>query len=94
MDDNLIRRLREHLANLESVGMMMLAILLDPRFKDLGFHSPLKANEAVKRLQMECCHVVQDISPQMPPSATCDAAAPGPSTASTSSSGTVSVHML
>lgn len=48
--DNLICRLGEHLANLESVGVMTLATLLDPRCKDLGFHSPLKVNEAVKRL--------------------------------------------
>lgn len=36
----------------------MLATLLDPRFKVLGFHSQLKASVAVKQLGMECANVV------------------------------------
>ncbi|KAJ8259529.1 hypothetical protein GJAV_G00170380 [Gymnothorax javanicus] len=80
--DNLLRRLKEHLAGLESVSVMTLATLLGPRFKDLGFHSPLKANEAVKRLRMECGRVMHDSAPQMPQAATYDATAPGTSTPS------------
>ncbi|KAL7391752.1 hypothetical protein ABVT39_014144 [Epinephelus coioides] len=79
------------------MSVTMLATLLDPSFKVLGFYSQLKANKAVKRLRMECANVftLQDIPPQMPPSATCDATAPGASTASTSSSGGSSLwHLL
>ncbi|KAL7406999.1 hypothetical protein ABVT39_001380 [Epinephelus coioides] len=56
--ESLIRRLREHLAGLETMSVTTLATLLDPRFKVLGFYSQLKANKAVKRLWMECANVV------------------------------------
>ncbi|XP_054866834.1 zinc finger BED domain-containing protein 4-like [Amphiprion ocellaris] len=51
--ENLRKRLTESICNLKSLSVMTLATLLDPRFKTVGFFSPLKATEAVKRLKSE-----------------------------------------
>ncbi|XP_076842109.1 zinc finger BED domain-containing protein 4-like [Brachyhypopomus gauderio] len=52
--ENLKRRLLETLCNLESLSVMTIPTLLDPRFKTMAFLSASKANEAVKRLKSEC----------------------------------------
>ncbi|CAJ1052271.1 zinc finger BED domain-containing protein 1 [Xyrichtys novacula] len=59
MGDQLIRQLREKLYTLQSMSIMSLATLLDPRFKVIGFFSPNKATEAVKRLTSECAAIVR-----------------------------------
>ena len=59
MGEHILRQLRERLHTLQSMSLMSLATLLDPRFKLIGFVSPLKAAEATKRLVAEChklCH--------------------------------------
>ncbi|XP_038133603.1 E3 SUMO-protein ligase ZBED1-like, partial [Cyprinodon tularosa] len=52
--DHLIRQLREKLQMLQSMSILALATLLDPRFKVIGFFSHTKATEAIKRLTSEC----------------------------------------
>lgn len=59
LTDNLIRRLREHIWNMESLSIMTMATLLDPRFKTLGFLNHTKMTEAVKRLKAECANVIR-----------------------------------
>lgn len=54
---SLICWVRQHLTSLETLSVIMLATLLDPRFKVLRFHSQLKASETVKQLRMECANV-------------------------------------
>ncbi|KAJ8348901.1 hypothetical protein SKAU_G00274900 [Synaphobranchus kaupii] len=44
--ENLVRRLRDILSNLESLSVMTMATMLDPRFKTHGFFSQSTANEA------------------------------------------------
>lgn len=48
LSEHLFRILTEKLHNLQSMSIMLLATLLDPRFKQIGFFSPTKANDAVK----------------------------------------------
>jgi len=52
--ENLRKRLLEVICNMESLSVMTLATLLDPRFKTVAFVSPQKAGDAVKRLKLEC----------------------------------------
>ncbi|KAM8880316.1 E3 SUMO-protein ligase ZBED1-like [Spinachia spinachia] len=59
MGDQLIRHLREKLYTLQSMSIMSLATLLDPRFKVSGFFSLTKATEAVKRLTAECTTTIR-----------------------------------
>ncbi|XDV31713.1 hypothetical protein PO909_002676 [Leuciscus waleckii] len=59
LTENLIRRLREHIWNMESLSIMTMATLLDPRFKKLGFLNQTKMTEAVKRLKTECGNVIR-----------------------------------
>ncbi|XP_054861274.1 zinc finger BED domain-containing protein 4-like [Amphiprion ocellaris] len=61
--ENLRKRLTESICNLESLSVMTLATLLDPRFKTVGFFSPLKATEAVKRLKSECAAEMRSHEP-------------------------------
>lgn len=58
LGEHLIRLLREKLQNLQSMSIMSLATLLDPRFKQIGFFSPTKA----KRLTSECTIVIRSQS--------------------------------
>ncbi|XP_016103368.1 zinc finger BED domain-containing protein 4-like isoform X2 [Sinocyclocheilus grahami] len=58
MGEHLKRQLREKLNTLQSMSIMSLATMLDPRFKAMGFFSPTKANEAIKRLTSECAAIV------------------------------------
>ncbi|KAK9525412.1 hypothetical protein VZT92_016124 [Zoarces viviparus] len=59
MGDQLIRQLREKLYTLQSMSIMTLATLLDPRFKVIGFFSQTKATEAIKRLTSECATIIR-----------------------------------
>ncbi|XP_024117292.1 zinc finger BED domain-containing protein 1 [Oryzias melastigma] len=59
MGEVLIRQLREKLYTLQSMSIMSLATLLDPRFKIIGFFSQTKATEAVKRLTAECSTIIR-----------------------------------
>jgi len=59
MGDHLIRQLRERLHTLQSMSIVSLATLLDPRFKVIGFFSPTKATEAIKRLTSECAAIIR-----------------------------------
>ncbi|KAJ8382371.1 hypothetical protein SKAU_G00031490 [Synaphobranchus kaupii] len=55
--ENLVRWLRDTLSNLESLSVMTMATMLDPRFKTHGFLQPgQEANEAAMRLKAECGH--------------------------------------
>ena len=56
--DSLSSHLRDKLHQLQSMSIMTLPTLLDPRFKTLGFLSQSKANEAVKRLTSECAFII------------------------------------
>ncbi|XP_041841820.1 zinc finger BED domain-containing protein 4-like [Melanotaenia boesemani] len=60
---NLRRRLTESICNMESLSVMTLATLLDPRFKTVGFFSPQRATEAVKRLKSECAAEMRSHEP-------------------------------
>ncbi|XP_069009758.1 E3 SUMO-protein ligase ZBED1-like [Embiotoca jacksoni] len=59
MGDQLIRQLREKLYTLQSMSIVSLATLLDPRFKAIGFFSQTKATEAIKRLTSECATIIR-----------------------------------
>lgn len=59
LGDLLIKQLREKLHMLQSMSIMSLATLLDPRFKVIGFFSPTKANEAIKRLTSEVAGIIK-----------------------------------
>ncbi|KAM4534867.1 E3 SUMO-protein ligase ZBED1-like isoform 1-T1 [Fundulus diaphanus] len=58
LHEHLKRRVTDTASNLESLGVLTLATLLDPRFKSLGFHSSSKCNEALSRLRTECASIV------------------------------------
>lgn len=58
MGEHLKRQLREKLNTLQSMSIMSLSTMLDPRFKAMGFISPAKASEAIKRLTSECAAIV------------------------------------
>ncbi|KAL3967060.1 chromosome alignment-maintaining phosphoprotein 1 [Sarotherodon galilaeus] len=51
--------LREKLDKIQTMSIMFLATLLDPRFRKLGFLSPARASEAEKRLKAECASVMR-----------------------------------
>ncbi|KAK7891903.1 hypothetical protein WMY93_023866 [Mugilogobius chulae] len=64
--ENLKRRLLETLYSLESLSVMTIPTLLDPRFKKIAFLSESKANDAVKRLKSECAALMRStVPPQM-----------------------------
>ncbi|XP_040924228.2 E3 SUMO-protein ligase ZBED1-like isoform X1 [Betta splendens] len=58
LHEHLKHRVTDTASNLESLSVMTLATLLDPRFKSLGFRSSSKFNEAVTRLRSECASVI------------------------------------
>lgn len=58
LGEHLIRLLRDKLFKVQSMSILSLATLLDPRYKTLGFFSPTKAEEAVKRLTFECANIL------------------------------------
>ncbi|XP_034529154.1 zinc finger BED domain-containing protein 1-like [Notolabrus celidotus] len=61
MGEQLIGLLRERLYTLQSMSIMSLATLLDPRFKVIGFFSQTKAAEAIKRLTSECAIIRRSV---------------------------------
>ncbi|XP_023805548.1 zinc finger BED domain-containing protein 4-like [Oryzias latipes] len=61
--ENLRKRLTDAICGMESLSVMTLATLLDPRFKKNGFVSQQKASEAVKRLQSECAEEMRSQEP-------------------------------
>lgn len=69
LGEHLIKHLREKLHTLQSSSIMSLPTLLDPRFKTIGFFSPTKADEAVRRLASECANIIRETShhPQSSP---------------------------
>ena len=79
--DSLSSHLRDKLHQLQSMSIMTLPTLLDPRFKTLGFLSQTKATEAVKRLTSECAFIISKHTPPPQP-ATTASQAEGPSTSS------------
>ncbi|KAL3976200.1 kinesin family member 14 [Sarotherodon galilaeus] len=58
LHDQLGRRVTDTASNLESLSVLTLSTLLDPRFKTLGFRSSSKCSEAVNRLKVECAAVI------------------------------------
>lgn len=58
LGEHLSRLLREKLHNIQSMSVMLLATLLDPRYKSVGFFSPATSNDAVERLTSECAGVI------------------------------------
>ena len=80
--DSLSSHLRDELHQLQSMSIMTLPTLLDPRFKTLGFLSQTKATEAVKRLTSECAFIISKHTPPPPQPATTASQAEGPSTSS------------
>ncbi|KAK0156243.1 Zinc finger BED domain-containing protein 1 [Merluccius polli] len=62
LGEHLIKHVREKLHTLQSSSIMSLPTLLDPRFKTIGFFSPTKADEAVRRLSSECANVIRENS--------------------------------
>ena len=61
--------LREKLDRIQTMSIMCLATLLDPRFRKIGFLSPTRADEADKRLRAECASVMRaSSSSSSPPS--------------------------
>lgn len=65
----LIKLLRERLHKMQSMSILSLATLLDPRYKALGFFCPIKTEEAIKRLTAECAHIMGSTSRSPPPAA-------------------------
>ncbi|KAK0151151.1 Zinc finger BED domain-containing protein 1 [Merluccius polli] len=55
---NLQLRLMESLSHYQKTSILTLPTLLDPRFKTLGFLSPSKIEDAIKRLTTECGLVI------------------------------------
>lgn len=60
--ENLKKRLTESICSLESISVMTIPTLLDPRFKKMGFTIESKANDAVKRLKSECAAEMRSTS--------------------------------
>ncbi|CAJ1055558.1 zinc finger BED domain-containing protein 1-like [Xyrichtys novacula] len=60
LSDNLIRHVRENVANNESLSVMTMATLLDLRFKTIGFLSHNRSQEAVRRLKAECSATISN----------------------------------
>ncbi|KAF7640750.1 hypothetical protein LDENG_00017150 [Lucifuga dentata] len=58
LHEHLKRRVTDTASNLESLSVLTLATLLDPRFKSLGFRSSSKCNEAISRLRSECASII------------------------------------
>jgi hypothetical protein len=54
-------KLMESLSRFQMTSILTLPTLLDPRFKTLGFLTPSKADEAVKRLTTECSQIISEI---------------------------------
>lgn len=67
LHEHLRRRVADTASNLESLSVLTLSTLLDPRFKKLCFRSSSKCSEAVIRLKTECHHVIVSSTPEPQP---------------------------
>jgi len=59
LSDSLVQRVREQAVQLESISVMTIPTLLDPRLKKLGFLSQGKLQEGISRLKSECATVIR-----------------------------------
>nr|XP_055024633.1 uncharacterized protein LOC129414600 [Misgurnus anguillicaudatus] len=59
LGDSLLQRVREKAVHLETLSVMTIPTLLDPRFKKIGFLSQGKMQEAITRLKCECAAVIR-----------------------------------
>lgn len=59
LTEHLTTRVWDCLCNLESLSIMTMAMMLDPRFKTLGFHSISMASEVIRQLKSECVAVMR-----------------------------------
>ncbi|XP_061905499.1 E3 SUMO-protein ligase ZBED1-like [Entelurus aequoreus] len=66
LHENLKRRVTDTASNLESLSVLTLATLLDPRYKSLGFRSSFKLNDAIVRLRSECASVMGHTNEPLP----------------------------
>ncbi|XP_047671233.1 zinc finger BED domain-containing protein 4-like [Tachysurus fulvidraco] len=57
---NLLTLMSERLAHYETASQLTLAMLLDPRFKTIGFCNPSNTQNAIKRLTAECATKVRE----------------------------------
>ncbi|KAL0151887.1 hypothetical protein M9458_052807 [Cirrhinus mrigala] len=57
--NNLLRLISERMSTYETMSVMTLATLLDPRFKTIGFCSQSNAQTAVRRLTAECAAMIR-----------------------------------
>jgi len=74
--NNLLRLLSERLSTYETMSIMTLATLLDPRFKTIGFSSQSNAQTAVRRLTSECAAIIR--AAQNTPSSQISSSPPSP----------------
>ncbi|XP_061794367.1 E3 SUMO-protein ligase ZBED1-like isoform X1 [Nerophis lumbriciformis] len=66
LHENLKRRVTDTASNMESLSVLTLATLLDPRFKSLGFRNSFKLNDAIIRLRSECASVIGRTNEPLP----------------------------
>lgn len=88
--NNLLRLLSERMSTFETMSIMTLATLLDPRFKTIGFGSQSNAQTVVRRLTAECAAIIR--AAQNTPSSQISSSQPEPTGATGSDathSGTV-----
>ena len=83
------RQLRDKLNNIQSMSIMSLSTLLDPRFKKIGFFSPTKAVDAETRLIAECAAIIRRSESSASSSATSSSSSSSPSSPSTSATQSV-----
>ncbi|XP_052450964.1 zinc finger BED domain-containing protein 6-like [Carassius gibelio] len=71
----------------ESFRALALATLLDPRFKNVGFGNPAKAQEAEKQITLECASLMRSNTATPEPQSTS-----GPSSSSSTTTSTTETH--
>ena len=60
---HLVRLMGEKLSGYETASQHSMAILLDPRFKTMGFCNPTNSTSAVQRLTGKCASLLRDSTP-------------------------------
>lgn len=78
------KQLKEKLFNMQSLGILSMSTMLDPRFKKLGFFSPHKASEAERRLTSECAATIRRASSSSSASSSASSTSPLASSSFTS----------
>jgi len=71
LSDSLVQRVREQAVQLESISVMTIPTLLDPRLKKLGFLSQGKLQEGISRLKSESEVLVSNLLPPIHPQLSC-----------------------